>query len=372
MIALSLFFALSIKSVSADIGKTQIYFGAFVGPSHHGTLAQLEAFETEIGKGVSIWSWFQYWDRLKDSENSPYFEATWMDECRAHGSIPMITWDPGDGGEQMYSYLPLIIKGDYDSYITTWAEAARDWGHPFFIRLFHEFDNGYTTEQESQFVQAWIHVHNIFSSVGATNVNWIWSPSYDIKSFSALYPGSSYVDWTGMAGYNWGDATTFNQMFYGLYNDILSIAPNKPIMIVEIGFCDSVYKAGLFTDMLSTQLPNNYPNVKAFVYWEGPVGGSGSTTALLVKANSNALAAFRQGIASSYYNSNVYSSLNFIPSIVSGSSNPAPSQTENNQASSRAAFAVVAVLATSAIAVSAGLIAYFRKRRKMLDPSTAF
>lgn len=378
VLACSLFFSVSVKSVSANSGTTQIYFGAFVGPSHKVSLSQLEAFETTINKPVSIWHWFQYWNRAKDWENSPYFEPTWMDECRNHGSIPMITWTFEIENENInYPNLSNVINGDFDSYIRTWAQAAKDWGHPFFVRLMHEFNGGWTPycegvngNTQGQFVQAWRHVVDIFKSIGVTNVNWVWSPNVLISKaskLSNLYPGDAYVDWTGMDGYNWGNTQSFDKTFGQAYNDILSITPTKPLMIAEVGCFDSGYKVTFFNDMFN-KLPNNYPNIKAMVYWEG----TGLDVSNIVESNPNALNAFKQGIASSYYNSNVYSSLNFIPSIVSGSSNPAPSQTENNQASSRAAFAVVAVLATSAIAVSAGLIAYFRKRRKMLDPSTAF
>src|SRR5450759_1186151 len=105
-LTLTLFFSVSIKSVSAYRGTTQVYFGAFVGPEHRSTLSELTAFEKEVGKGVSIWHWFQYWNR----ENAN-FNPAWMDESRNHGSIPMITWDPGDGGNPPeYPNLSNIIQ----------------------------------------------------------------------------------------------------------------------------------------------------------------------------------------------------------------------------------------------------------------------
>lgn len=337
-------FVSTISQVHAYSGTTQIYFGAFVGPDHHGTLTQITAFETEVGKGLSIWSWFQYWNRPDDSANSAEFNPTWMDECRTHGSIPMITWDPGDGGgisssnPTEYPNLSHIIQGDMDSYITQWAQAAKAWGHPFFIRLMHEFNGDWTPwcegvngNTQGQFVQAWIHIVNIFKEVGATDVSWVWSPAVTDASglnLASLYPGDSYVDWTGMDGYNWG-GTTFDQIFHWAYNTILNIAPTKPMMIAEVGCAESVDKVAWFTDMLSTQLPVNYGQVKAFIYWQGPIGGNiQPENTFLVESNPDALAAFRKGIASSYYSSNVYGSLNISPIPTIGeNTTPTPTPT---------------------------------------------
>jgi len=58
----------------------------------------------------------------------------------------------------------------------------------------------------SQFVQAWQHVHDIFTKLGVTNVTWVWSPNVEYGGsipLSELYPGSNYVDWVGIDGYNW-------------------------------------------------------------------------------------------------------------------------------------------------------------------------
>jgi hypothetical protein len=319
-LACSLFFTLSAKSISALNGTSQIYFGAFVGPSHKDSLAQLEAFETTVGKGVSIWNWFQLWNRPKDSENSPYFETAWMDECRAHGSIPMITFDPESGYDNLYvyPYLHSIINGNMDTYLHTWAKAAAAWNHPFFIRLFHEFNGDWTDycptnagNSATQFVQAWKHVVDIFRAEGANDVSWIWCPgTQDISgpNLAQLYPGDAYVDWTAMDGYSWDGITTFNQVFSWTYNTILSIAPTKPMMIAEVGCTTTNNEGAWLTDMLSTQLPNNYDHIHAVVIWQDPTdAGSFGVT------NSYALSAFEQGISSSYYSSNVYGSLDTSP-----------------------------------------------------------
>ena len=68
-----------------------------------------------------------------------------------------------------------MISGKYDSYIPqNVAEDARDWGHPFFLRFDWEMNGnwfpwseGVNGNQSGEFVAAWRHVHDIFTSVGA-------------------------------------------------------------------------------------------------------------------------------------------------------------------------------------------------------------
>ena len=92
-----------------------------------------------------------------------------------------------------------------------------------------------------QYVLAWKHVHDIFTSVGATNVTWVWCINVEGSgetSMSELYPGDSYVDWIGMDGYNWGGTSghswqSFTSVFSQTYTDIQSLAPSKPIIIAE-------------------------------------------------------------------------------------------------------------------------------------------
>ena len=316
-LACSLFFSVSVESVLSNSADSQIYFGAFVGPSHKDSLAQLQSFEATVGKGVAIWNWFQYWNRPADSENDPNFNLAWMNEARAHGSIPMITWDPGDGGSSTgYPNLLNIIRGDMDSYITNWAQDAKAWGHPFFIRLMHEFTGSWTPYYEGvngnsqgQFVQAWQHIVNIFKTVGANNVSWVWEPACVGDSKATLtdyYPGSSYVNWTATDYYSDG-STSFTQGLSGEYNAVQSVAPNKPFMLTEFG-CTGSNLASWFNGMFK-QIPTDFPNLKGLIVWEDPT----DSPFVGVETASGSLAAFKQGIASNYYSSNIYSSLATSP-----------------------------------------------------------
>ena len=82
-----------------------------------------------------------------------------------------------------------MIAGRYDEYIREFAEEARAWGHPFFLRFNWEMNGdwfpwseGVNGNPSGEYVAAWRHVHDIFAAVGATNVTWVWCPFVDPKA----------------------------------------------------------------------------------------------------------------------------------------------------------------------------------------------
>ncbi len=86
----SIFFSVYLTSNS----NNQIYWGAWVGENDRMPLSTIQAFENQVGKGMSIWNWMQWWTGPTDQVQDPNFNSTWMDECRNAGMIPMISWGP--------------------------------------------------------------------------------------------------------------------------------------------------------------------------------------------------------------------------------------------------------------------------------------
>ena len=128
-----------------------------------------------------------------------------------------MTWEPSDyrlGTNQPRYALSRIIAGDFDGYIRSWAKAAKAWGKPFMLRFAQEMNGNWNPwgvavngNKPGQYVQAYRHIHKLFTSVGATNVIWVWSPNILYPggaSLSSVYPGNPYVNWIGVDGYNWG------------------------------------------------------------------------------------------------------------------------------------------------------------------------
>jgi hypothetical protein len=172
--------------------------------------------------------------------------------------LPLISWEPWDyqkatmgsaiqGDEPAYS-LSNIIDGRYDGYIRSWAEGVKGLGYTIALRFAHEMNGNWypwavfaNGNQPSQYVQAWRHVHDIFTQVGATNVIWVWSPNIiwnSFTDFASLYPGNSYVDWIGLSGYYGTPGMlhykSFDQTFDPTIADLQTFT-SKPLVITETG-----------------------------------------------------------------------------------------------------------------------------------------
>jgi hypothetical protein len=237
--------------------------------------------------------------------------------------------------------LRTIINGTHDAFIRSWAIAAKQWGHPFFLRFdaeqngdwypWSEIRNGNTA---GQFVQAWKHVHDIFTQAGATNVTWVWCPNImyaGATPLAELYPGDRYVDWVAMDGYNYGTTPSndvgwksFYDLFKPTYDELQTLAPEKPVMIAETASTeDGGSKTAWITDALTVQLPTNFPNIKAFLWYNA----NDADTGLVIETSASAQAAFAAGIASAYYASNIFGTLTTSPisSITTGDAGTYPS-----------------------------------------------
>jgi beta-mannanase len=287
-------------------------------------LSGLMTFERDTGKGVSIALRYQAWGATDGSQNFP---ADWMTLVRQHGSIPLITWEPWvsmpypDSVNQPDYALKNIIKGDFDGYITKWAEAAKAWRHPLFLRFAPEMNGNWTPWSEGvngnkpgEFNQAWKHVHDIFATQGITNVTWVWCPNvsyYGSIDLPQVYPGDAYVDWTAMDGFNWGGGDgvhtwqTFTKIFASTYEELLQIT-SKPVMVAETGCAEEGGdKAGWITSAYSVELPKSFPEIKAIVWFNQTTQRDWR-----VESSSAALSAFAQAIQADRYTSNTFANYN--------------------------------------------------------------
>jgi hypothetical protein len=285
-------------------------------------LNKLSTWERDIaGKAASIIHWGHFWD------NGSGGYRTWsngtVNNARNHGAIPMISWTP-EGGDHSRWQLGDIIRGDHDAYIRQFATDAKAWSFPFFLRIMHEMNGswGYPWQetqngnQRGEFVQAWRRIVDIFRSVGVSNASYVWCPNIDYPNspnptFASLYPGDDYVDWTCLDGYNWGANRSsgwqsFDQVYSYSYNEVLKVAPSKPMMIGEFGSVEEGgSKADWLTDALTTQLPGQYARVRAAVYFNWPFDG----VDWRVETSQAASNAWRAGLGSSYYAPNNYGSI---------------------------------------------------------------
>jgi hypothetical protein len=324
--------------------SSSIYWGAWIGKQLTGDqppweMGAASKFEEMAGKKLSVINFSAPFAKCPTSGGSCSFynfPVNEMNTIRAHGSIPSYSWAsqsiPSTVNEPDFQ-LADVIAGTYDSYIRKFAEAAKKWGHPFFLRFNWEMNGrwfpwseGVNGNKSGEFVTAWRHVHDIFTAVGATNATWIWCPNIDpngeFLNLASQYPGDAYVDWTGLDGYNWGTNPakpdrwrSFDQLYRSTYDKITgSIAPSKPLMISEIGSTEyGGSKAAWIQDALA-KIPVSYPKIRGLLWFEQFDDGMDWP----IETSSSATSAFAAGIQNPAYASNQFGSITSGPIAATG------------------------------------------------------
>lgn len=297
---------------------------------------KLVGFEAAVNKKVSLVHWGQPWWHCYTECGYQSFasQIKQYDAVRHHGAIPLIDWASWDySANEVYTQpqfaLRTIIRGDHDAYIREWATEARQWGHPMFLRFDWEMNGNWFPWSEVQngnhpgeFVQAWRHVHDIFTQVGAKNVTWVWCVTIEYEEGlqpALLYPGPAYVDWVAMDGFNWASLRevpwrSFQELFSPTYASLGALAPGKPIMIAEVGTIENrtstdpkMNKAAWIDDAFTRALPEVFPNVKAVAWFNWNDGNPAYTWE--VNTTTESLKAFRRGISLNYFVENLFANL---------------------------------------------------------------
>lgn len=313
------------------------YWGAWIGDQISGEkppwdmrpVAHLEAL---LGKGFSL---LALGSPFADCDPAPCrffdFPTAAMDNVHTYGAIPVFNWSSQESAlnPSLTRVMPTfqladIIAGTYDPYIREFAEDARDWAHPFFLRFDWEMNGDWfpwseqvNDNQPGQYVAAWRHVHDVFTSVGATNATWVWCPYVDIsRNFAPLrplYPGAGYVDWTCMDGFNWAsNATnphewrTFREIFGSTYKRLVKkIAPGKPILLAEMASTGGPRaRSAWITDMFK-QLATRFRRIRGLVWFDQIDRG----IAWPLETSPATLRAFAKGIANPAFQANVQASV---------------------------------------------------------------
>jgi beta-mannanase len=286
-------------------------------------LNAVATFERDAGKNASILFYYQDWGAVGDQN----FPTSWASAVRMQGSLPSIVWQPWapeaypqSNNETAYA-LRNIIAGHFDTYIKQWAKDAKAWGNPFFLVFAPEMNGNWNPWDESlngnkagEFVQAWRHVHAIFTTVGATNVTWVWDANENYLGstpLAELYPGDAYVDWTAMDGFNWGTSSkstawrSFSGVFSATYNTILQIT-HKPMMIALLSCAEKGgNKAAWITNAYSVALPQSFPAIRAVVWFDQVTQADWR-----IESSPAAQKAFSQAMQAPIYAANIFANYN--------------------------------------------------------------
>lgn len=191
------------------------------------------AFTTATGVRPDVLTYFSSW--LEP------FQTNFATSAAEHGALPLVQINPYNVS------LAAIAAGQYDSYLSAFAEAVRTYSHPVILSFGHEMNGNWypwaasvNGNTPASYVASWRHVHDIFRAAGASNVLWVWAPNAGGPTpISQVYPGDAYVDIIGMDGYNRGNGITGDQtpsqVFSSLLSSVRSLAPSKPVLITETG-----------------------------------------------------------------------------------------------------------------------------------------
>ncbi len=305
----ALLLAVALLGLSGGIARASggraVYLGVWQ-PGAPASMSAVTQFERDAGKHVAIVQWYQSWAGAGSA-----FDPSLPAAVAAHGSMPMITWEPWDpsaGVNQPAFTLAAIATGNEDGYVRSWAQALAAYRQPLLLRFAHEMNGdwypwaaGVSGNTAAQYVAAWRHVHDLFVQAGAANVRWVWSPNVawnEASAFAAYYPGDAYVDWLGLDGYNWGGSSwqSFAQIFGASYQSITALSA-RPLMIAETASAEAGgSKAQWITDAFGTQIPATYPRIQAVLWFN-----QNKETDWRIESSATAQRAFAKAVSNAVY-----------------------------------------------------------------------
>jgi mannan endo-1,4-beta-mannosidase len=210
-----------------------------------------------------------------------------------NGAVPLVQMDP-DGIS-----VARIASGQYDAYLSAYAEAVRDYRHPVILSFGHEMNGswyswGSTQTSPATFVAAWRHIVTLFRVLGARNVTWLWTVNIvnntqdgRIPPPAPWWPGSSFVNWVGIDGYYLEPSWQFAPLFGPTIAKVRALT-NDPILIAETGATAAADQPAKIADVFAGI---HLYGLLGFVYFDA-TNYQGLDFSLSSPA---ALAAFRKG-----------------------------------------------------------------------------
>ncbi|HDL64879.1 MAG TPA: hypothetical protein ENH12_05770 [Proteobacteria bacterium] len=313
---------------------TGIFPGWDVPDEHEDNVSSQELVDLEelTGKAIAFTPFSVFWGENKVSGEQ-------LEAIARYGAVPMLRLMPWgepywvEGYQEAYS-LQRIIDGDFDQYLTDWADRVKEFGRPVMVNFGVEmngdwfpwsgtFQGGGTTtgygdptkaDGPERFVDAFRHIIDLFRNRGAANATWYFHANHESfpeeswNTISAYYPGDDYIDWLGFSVYGVQyqneDWHSFNTLMGPAYNAICALSAKKPVILAEWGvgeYPSKGDKAAWYAEALDS-LPTDYPRVKiAVVYSERWQNNDESWSDLRIDSSPAALSAYQNGIASDYY-----------------------------------------------------------------------
>jgi mannan endo-1,4-beta-mannosidase len=182
------------------------------------------------------------------------FETNFAMAAAKHGAVTLVQINPFGVS------LAAIASGQYDNYLSTYAEAVSAYRNPVILSFGHEMNGhwdswGYTHTSPTVFVAAWRHIVTLFRDQGTRNVTWLWTVNIidtrgGIPFPGPWWPGGSYVNWVGIDGYYYSPSLTFSSLFGPTIVAVRELT-DDPILIAETGVVPAAGQPAKIADLFA-------------------------------------------------------------------------------------------------------------------------
>jgi hypothetical protein len=210
--------------------------------------AGVKSFAEATGVEPDIVSYYSGWYQP--------FQIGLASNAARNGAVPLVQIDPNGVS------LAKIAAGEYDAYLSSYAEAVRAYRHPVILSFGHEMNGswyswGYRNASHAMFVAAWRHIVDVFRVLGARNVTWLWTVNIinntqagKIPGPANWWPGSSYVNWVGIDGYYLKPSWAFAPLFGPTIAAVRELTKD-PILIAETGAVPAAGQSAKIADLFA-------------------------------------------------------------------------------------------------------------------------
>jgi beta-mannanase len=265
-----------------------------------------------LGERVRVLSFYVAWGSGRRNLDISGFQ-----EVLRRGYIPMITWEPWQWPQedarpedQPDFSLSEILKGKYDDYIRSWARDLKQISGPIFFRPMHEMNGNWypwcgkvNGNRPEEYIETWRYLRSIFRDARSDQLTWVWSPYVHSvpdepeNDSRRYYPGSEEVDWFALDGYNWGKTRewstwqSFEDIFERAYEALIRMAPEKPVMIAEVGCAEEGGDKSKWIEAAFQVLKDDLPGIRAMVWFN-----TKKECDWRIESSFRSLGAFRRGL----------------------------------------------------------------------------
>ncbi len=217
----------------------------------------------------------QHWFVL---QSDPKAMADSLSASDRSGVIPVITIEPFPAQGGHTPVLEDVAQGATDAELLALARVVADASpQVVLVRWAQEMDlfglYPWSVDDPAMYRAAYRHVVSVFRQRGATNVQWVWSPSGN-SGAGAYYPGADVVDYVGMTvlgDEQWDQilldqsARSFAQLMAPKYPEVAVYG--KPMIIAELGVSGTPEHQQEWLASAALALVD-FPNIRVVSYYD--------------------------------------------------------------------------------------------------------